>query len=263
MPLSMPDSIRVNDLPKGFKAYLGYEDGNWPTISQLRQAFPGAFTVNLTVTARTLNTDGIDCEPGNPNALTSANWIQDKLQAHPDSRPIAYADLASTGYRAIDIWDYLTRKGIKRNQYRILTAHYTYTAHICGPHTCGQFPVDADGTQWTNKYPGQNGSLVDMSMLSDTFFIPTQPAGEVDVKLPTLVQGNTGQSVRNWQGLLVAHGYGYLLGGSATGNVMQQAGVDGDFGVRTAHATLMFKTARKLPGNSTVDTATWEAGLQS
>lgn len=266
MTIAMPDSIRVADLPAGYLAYLGYADGKWPTAAELAAKFPNAHRVILTVTGNTLDCDGIDCEPGNPNSAQSADWCARKLAQSPGSRPIVYASVLGDQWHGMGavIAD-LNARGIPRSSVRLLSAHYGAGAHICGPRSCGLISSEMDGTQWTDTYSGVNGAMVDMSQLRDGFFTtPVTSWGDVLLAtIPTVKQGDSGQAVANWQGLLVSHAYGYLLGGSTTGNVMQQAGVDGIFGAKTSEATVRFQTDRGLKGDGIVGQQTWTAGLTS
>jgi peptidoglycan hydrolase-like protein with peptidoglycan-binding domain len=202
--LAMPDSVTVSDLPDGYPAYLGYADGLYQTAADLAARFPAAHRVILTVTGMTLDADGIDCEPANPNARQSVEWAGHKLAAAPGSRPPIYASVIGTpGYGMADVLHELAAQGILRSAVRLLTAHYAwksglYAKHICGPGSCGLLSVDADGTQWTDTYIGVNGHLIDMSVLRDDFFAAAPPAPQPPVtqwtefdmaKLPVLRQG--------------------------------------------------------------------------
>ncbi len=170
----MPDSVTPGNIPMGYPAYLGYVDGQWPTAPRLPVLFPGAKVVSLTVTGQTLAADGVDSEPGNVNAAKAAGWVKSKLENAPDSRPVVYADLETPGYGMPWVIAALLKLGIGRAQYRILTAHYTGQAHVCTPQSCqaGGQPIGftADGTQWTDKFPGISGTPIDMSALNDDFF---------------------------------------------------------------------------------------------
>jgi lysozyme len=84
---------------------------------------------------------------------------------------------------------------------------------------------------------------------------------EADVKLAQVKQGDTGQAVRNAQGLLVAHGYGYMIAPDPGSSVEDKSGVDGIFGPKTAAAVAAFRQARKLPAGEVFDAAAWEAAL--
>ena len=266
MTIAMPDSITVADLPPGYPAYLGYADGKWPTAAELAAKFPAAHRVILTVTGGTLSCDGIDCEPGNPNSAASADWCGRKLVQTPYSRPIVYASVIGDAWHGMGaVLADLAARGIPRVNVRLLSAHYGAGAHICGPRSCGLISSEMDGTQWTDTFSGAGGNMVDMSQLRDDFFT-MPPSGWEDAvvaTLPTLKQGAAGQFVANWQGLLVSHAYGYLLGGANTGNVMQQAGVDGVFGQRTAQATVRFQADRGLAADGIVGQQTWTAALTS
>jgi lysozyme len=93
---------------------------------------------------------------------------------------------------------------------------------------------------------------------------PAPPTEHVEidmVKVPVLKQGSTGQAVRNWQGILVAHAYGYLIAPDPGSSVEEKSGVDGQFGSKTAKATVAFQTAMKLPATGVVGKAEWEAAL--
>ena len=126
---------------------------------------------------------------------------------------------------------------------------------------------------WQYRLTGQdldafNGSADEMRAWIASFAgpPPTPPHPptehvEVPVKLAVLKQGTTGQAVRNWQAMLVAHGYGYLIAPDPGSSVEDKSGVDGQFGPRTASATAAFRADRKLPASETVGKAEWEAAL--
>lgn len=111
-----------------------------------------------------------------------------------------------------------------------------------------------------------NGSPADMAAWIATYAKPA-PAPpivyvEIDmVKVPVLKQGSTGQIVRDWQGMLVAHAFGYLIAPDPGSSVEDKSGVDGDFGPKTAKATAAFQAAVKLPATGVVGKAEWEAAL--
>jgi len=208
MTLQMPDSIYPGNLLPGYPAYLGYVDGNRPTYPELKQMFPAAYLVGLTVTGRTLDADGIDVEPGNPNATEGARWAANKLAADAASRPVMYASLkGSPGYGMPWVLDELAARGILREQVRLHTAHYTERAHICSPGQCGA-TFTADATQWTSSFPGYGGSLIDMSDVHDSFFV-TAPQEET-VTVPGMPGEwlTTPYVVRESSGRLVALGQG-------------------------------------------------------
>lgn len=270
MTLPMPDSIYVDRLPDGYGQYLGYADGAVipATEPALRARFPHARLIILTVTGGTLDADGCDIEKGDLPPASGADWAQRRLAAAPHSRPVLYASPEAPGYRMSQVLTELDARGIGRQEVRLLSAHYGWTGpggpeHICGPSTCGLVPIPMDGTQWSDSFPGAGGFPIDMSALEDDFFGAPAPAQheEIDVKVTVVRQGSTGQPVRNWQGLLVAHGYGYLLGGKPGGSVEQLAGVDGTFGPATDAATRKFQQDRKLDVTGVAAAAEWSAAI--
>ena len=256
MTLAMPDSIRVADLPAGYPAYLGYADGNWPTATDLAKRFPQAHRVILTVTGGDLNADGIDCEPGNPDARSSAEWVA--RVGSPGFRPVIYASVIGTpGYGMGDVLNQLAAHRIPRASVRLLTAHYEWKTshgadpinlHICGPSTCNLLPVEADGTQWTDVWPGANhGSIIDLSALRPDFFgtPPPPPTWTENLvkQLPTVAPGATGTYVRTIQ--------------FQCGERHHPTTVDGVFGPNTESAVRAVQSAAHVPVDGIVGQQTW------
>lgn len=177
MTIAMPDSITPGNIPMGYPAVLGYADGDWPTAARLPELFPKARHVVLTVLGGTLAADGIDCEDGNGDAGRAADWVRRKLAAQPGSRPVVYADLATPGYSMTEVLAELAGLGVRREQVRLLSAHYD-GEHVCSPaRGCKDkdgkvITWSADGTQWTKSFPGVGGVPIDMSALADDFFGP-------------------------------------------------------------------------------------------
>lgn len=261
MTIAMPDSTVPGDMPRGYPAYLAYVDG-WRSkdADTVRAMFPGAQILTLTVLGGATAADGCDREPGDLSPASAAAWLRWRIQAGAQ-RPVLY-DSRDDVPATLQV---LAALGVSRAQVRILSAHYGAGEHICGPGTCGA-SFQAQGTQWTDTFPGLNGSLIDMSELAGDFFssppeTANPPAAEVNVQLQVLKLGSSGQQVSNWQGLLVAHAYGYLLGGAATGDVMARAGVDGQFGPATDAATRKFQADRGLAVDGICGAQTWAAAL--
>ena len=255
MTLAMPDSTVPANLPPGYRAYLGYVDGKWPTWLKLAALFPSAKVVSLTVLAgQAIGADGVDIEPGNSNATSGTAWIARKLARQPGSRPVAYASMeGQPGYGMPDVIAELAELGIDRAQVRLLTAHYTGVPHVCSPATCrtsdGQ-PISftADGTQWTSAYPGVGGASIDMSLLADDFFGVTPPATpnwteKMMQELPVVKQGQTGNAVRTVQGLCGARGH--------------VTAVDGVFGPLTVAAVKAVQAAAKIAVDGICGPQTW------
>lgn len=255
MTVAMPDSINVDELPPGYPAYLGYVDGAVipATCAKLAARFPAARRVCLTTTGGTLDADGCDIENGDLTIRGGADWVHRKLSAeavagHAGSRPITYASVGVMGAVVDALW---RGYGIKRSEVRLLAAHYTGTAHICGPASCGELAVDADGTQWTDHFvwtPDGNpddARIVDMSQLRDDFFGPAGPTWTERLvrDLPVVRQGDTGEAVRTVQSLCVAR--------------HTPTTVDGVFGPLTRSAIMSAQKAGGIPADGVVGPLTW------
>lgn len=257
MTLAMPDSVTPGNIPMGFPAYLGYVDGLFKTAPRLPELFPGATVVSLTVLGSTLSADGIDCEPGNVSAHRAAVWVHDKLEAEPGSRPVVYADLESPGFSMSEVIAELVNLGVSRVKYRVLTAHYD-GEHVCSPaRGCKDkdgnvITFTADGTQWTDEFPGVGGAAIDMSVLADDFFGSTgstQPdqTEKILMQLPVVKQGQSGPVVRTIQGLCCARGHGVA--------------VDGVFGPATLAAVKGIQSAAGVTADGVAGPVTWRALL--
>ena len=255
--IQMADSITPENLPEVYPAFLAYVDGHWPTAARVRAMFPKARLLTLTVVGGQAVADGCDCEAGDMGPAQAAAWAGQRLKAG-EWRPVVYASADAMA----GVLFQLDALGIARARVRLLSAHYGEGNHVCGPGTCKAMAVDADGTQWTDSAAGVGGTLIDLSTLNDDFFGATAPVTtmEVDVTLAQLQNGSTGQPVQNWQGILVAHGLGSMIA-TGTGDVMQQAGVDGQFGAKTEAATKRFQAEAGLPQTGIVDAATWQKAL--
>ena len=66
--------------------------------------------------------------------------------------------------------------GIRPGEIRLWSAHYTHTTHVCGPSSCRELGITADGTQWTDRALGRT---LDQSLLAGDFFgaRPARTAG--------------------------------------------------------------------------------------
>jgi len=164
MTLRMADSITPGNLPPGYDAYLGYVDGSWPDFRAEVKRFPGAHVLGIAVTAAD-DAEGLDIEFRDASPQDGPPWARRQI-ARKVWRPFLYAGAATMASVIGDL-------GAFRPQVRLLSAHYTYQRHICAPAVCG-YPA-VDGTQWTNRAAGLNGSLIDESELADDFFAAPAP----------------------------------------------------------------------------------------
>lgn len=261
MTIAMPDSIYPGNLPPGYKAYLGYPDGHWPTVSALKAKFPGAEIVSLTVLGGATVATGCDIENGDLNAVSGAAYLERRIAAG-QKLPVAYMSVSNVGAVVSE----LSALHVSRSQVRLLSAHYGQGEHICGPATCRLTSVACDGTQWTDTFAGENGTRIDMSALNDGFFSGTAVTGtggtatgtgttwedSLLATISTVQFGSSGQAVKNWQGLLNAHGYS-----------LAPAGIDGSFGSMTRAQTEKFQQDRRLSVDGVVGEKTWTSALTS
>lgn len=247
MTLAMPDSTNVNSLPAGYPAYLGYSDGNWPTAKALEAMFPDAEHVILTVAGGPAAhgvrvAPGTDVEPMDLTAAEGAAWASGHA-----GRPVIYASVqGEPGYGMRDVRDHLAALGIQRSAVRLLSAHYGFGPHICGPHSCDLIDIEMDGTQWTDTYSTGN-AFIDMSMLADDFFgaAPQTETERLVQELGVVRQGGALNpiAVRTVQGLCCARSH--------------PVAVDGIFGPSTNGAVRGIQAQARITVDGIVGPQTW------
>ncbi|MGZ4202853.1 MAG: hypothetical protein ACXVRH_12420 [Thermoleophilaceae bacterium] len=161
MTVKMYDSVTVSDIPADAPAVAGYVNGKFATFPLLEQRFTRANRLSIAVTAAA-DAECLDVEAGDARPDQAAGWVKRQM-ARSVKRPILYASVSQmTG-----VLRALTAGGIRRDQVRLWTAHYTHKPHICSP-ACGfGFNTNADATQWTDHSEGRH---LDESLCSDTFF---------------------------------------------------------------------------------------------
>lgn len=253
MTLAMPDSVNVNQLPVGYDAYLGYDDGEFQTAAALRKLFPEANLVILTVTGAfgqgthgVLVASGVDAEPGDVTAAAAVNWAASHLAPAGAPGPVIYASvIGNPGFGMVDVLDRLEHARIARSEVRLLSAHYGEGPHICGPDSCDAIAVEMDGTQWTDQFTTPAGAVIDMSMLRDDFFAPAQSETErLVTELGIVRQGMTGDAVKTVQGLCNARNSAKLT-------------IDGIFGGQTEAAVIWLQSHAHVTTDGIVGPQTW------
>jgi hypothetical protein len=175
MTLAMPDSDESRALPPGYPAYAGYADGgigDQPNAARIAAAFPSAHHLSIALSA-SHDADCLDVEPRAASPADVVSWLT-RQRKRGLVRPALYASVSTMRGSILPIGRAL---GLS---VRLWTAHYGQGEHICGPKTCGELTVDADGTQWTDAYRTPSGAVVDMSVLADDFFgTPVPPTAWV------------------------------------------------------------------------------------
>jgi hypothetical protein len=256
MTIRMLDAADSRTLLAGYAAYGAYNDGgigDQPNYTKVVAAHPGAHVLSIALSAEH-DADCLDVEEFAASAQDVHAWTA-RQATRGVVRPVTYA---SVDRWRTDIWP---RMSTHRGRIRIWTAHYGLGEHICGPSTCGSFPVNVDGTQWSNQFAGVNGALIDISTLHDDFFsggpLPTDWTQETLMQLTVVKQGQLGEAVKTVQGLCRARGQGTVLGNGGP----NKDGVDGVFGPKTTAAVEAIQVAAKITKDGVVGPQTWPALL--
>ena len=201
--LRMGDAIYPGNLPAGLDAYAGYDSGNWPDFPTIAGAHPGVPVLEITPWAQAKGAC-LDIETGDATADQFPLWWLNRCFAGV-YRPVAYASISLMP----NVVGYCNNAKIARADYRLWSAHYTGTPHICGPTSCG-YPVQCDGTQWID-HGGWDESL----LAADFFALPTPtppppaPAPPVQVGTPTPIPGQAGLMNVDWSFTTGTDGTGY------------------------------------------------------
>lgn len=99
---TMYDSVNASAIPANAAIVAGYVDGIglWKASDWAR--FPNAVKIRISSLGTTA-AHVLDCEPGNPNATSSVNWVQMARAAGYD--PYVYTAEWAAGYRWQDVVD--------------------------------------------------------------------------------------------------------------------------------------------------------------
>lgn len=159
--IAMFDSVTVSQIPRDAEAVAGYVNGYWPTYATLLREFPHARKLSIAVTVHA-DAECLDVEPGDAVPEDAPYWVKRQIR-RGIRRPVVYTSVS----QAARLMSVLAAHGIKRSQYRLWTAHYTFQKHFCGP-ACGfSFAGRADATQWTDR---ANNLSLDESICAPDFF---------------------------------------------------------------------------------------------
>lgn len=139
--LTMYDAITkyVALMPTGGDIYAGYDDGSYNDVQAIIDRFPDKPVLSIDVTGAN-QAQALDVENGDATVADIDPWLAQYGLAGPVfDRPVVYmsVDLARASFPSAHPTGCL-----------LWSAHYTQTAHICGPSSCGSLPYDADMTQW-------------------------------------------------------------------------------------------------------------------
>lgn len=148
-PSLMYDSVDLSQIPSGAPAVAGYVGGHWPTYPQLAKRFPHARRVSIAVNASE-DAECLDVEAGDARPDQAPAWLARQKQRGL-KRPRIYCSVSA----AQTVIDTLAKAGHPRSTYRLWTAHYTGSPHVCGPNCGFGFRSTADATQYTDKALGR------------------------------------------------------------------------------------------------------------
>ncbi len=159
-PLVMYDSVTVTAIPTDAAIVAAYIQGDpYPNLAAVKARCPKAKIVTVALHS-TLDADCLDIELGGALNSQAADWYHRTKKRI--ERPIFYTSLSN----AQALVDLLDHEGIKRDTYKLWSAHYNYQQHRCGP-SCGfGLKTHANATQWTNRAHGLN---LDESLVGASF----------------------------------------------------------------------------------------------
>lgn len=165
--LTMYDSVNLADIPSSAGAVAGYVNGKWATYPLLAAKFPKALRLSISVNAEG-DAECLDVEPLDATNAQAPEWFRRQKTLRPTHKPKLYTSLSNV----MALVGVMTAAGIHPDEYQIWSAHYTHTAHLCGP-SCGfglNFTVAA--TQYTDIALARN---LDASLVSAGFFTTPIP----------------------------------------------------------------------------------------
>ena len=245
MTIAMYDSVDLSQIPLDAPAVAAYVDGRFANYAEAKTRFPKASILSIAVFAAD-NADCLDIETGDATPAQAAGWVARQI-ARGAVRPCLYGSASTMG----QILAAMKAAGVARNTLRLWSAHYTGAAHVCGPHSCGEMTVDADGTQWTDIARGKD---LDESLLLDNFFgkavtPPVVTYLTVATSLPVLTPGMSDANLPHW----------YIRRAQSIMNGVYGAGltVDGEYGPATVTAVRGVQAHYGLAVDGITGSATW------
>jgi hypothetical protein len=162
-PKRMFDDVTLSLVPEKAEAVGCYVNGAFKNCAEAKTKFPHAHRLSISVTASDPNARCLDIEGGDATIDEAPGWFHDHAKERPHEVPVFYISVSM----ADELVAYLKAHGIKRRQYDLFTAHYTFEPHLCGPKTCGECRAHADSTQYSDVALGRS---LDVSKLSPDFF---------------------------------------------------------------------------------------------
>jgi len=250
--LVMFDSVDLSQIPADATALGCYVDGRFANSAEAADRFPHARILTIAVFAAH-DADALDIEQGDATPGQAVGWYA-RQRARGVARPCLYA---SAFVMDTEVIPAIRAAGIGRQAVRLWSAHYTDSPHICGPASCKELGIDADGTQFTDRALG--GRNLDQSLLADDFFDAAPAAGWQEAlmnKLPILSEGAADRPgrvyfVRRMQALTKAVGEIKGL------NLAACQEMSGTFDAATKAALQQVQASWKVAADGTCGPVTW------
>jgi hypothetical protein len=170
MTLIMFDDVTPSLIPSTAEAVGYYVDGRYKDGTDIAKLFPKAKLVGIAVTS-TDDADVLDVETGNATIADIFPWLtrqRSKTWTGSTSKPVIYTSVSNVDSMMLT----MDANKFARSDYLIWSAHYTGSAHVCGPDTCKATSTACDATQYTDSALGKS---LDESECSAAFF-RTDPA---------------------------------------------------------------------------------------
>lgn len=162
LPKVMFDDTSIELIPPKAPAVACYTNGLYKNCAEVHIKFPHARKVTIDVANSNPAADFLDIERGDATIEDAPGWFREHQVRRHNALPGFYISISEA--QALE--SVLRAHGIKRHEYILWTAHYTFHAHICGPKTCG-YQSRADGTQFTDW---SHSKSLDQSLLKESFW---------------------------------------------------------------------------------------------
>jgi hypothetical protein len=152
------------------EAVAAYGNGRFANFAVAKQEFPQAHLLEVDVDGQGIGDAG-DFEAGDMSYEEAGNWAKRRIQAGV-SRPVIYFEVSAWG----SVMASLEGAGVRADQVRLWTAHYTGRPHLCSEACRPAVTGRADATQWgspqaAGTLPGRYARRnIDVSSTADDFW---------------------------------------------------------------------------------------------
>lgn len=166
MTVTAYDDVTVDLIPADAQYVFYYVDGTYANGTAMKARFPDAVLAGIAVNPAD-DADVLDVETGDATIADIYAWLKRQLanrKYRATSVPVIYTSVSNVDQMMLT----MDANGFKHgSEYKIWSAHYTGTAHICSPTTCKATSYICDATQWTDTADGKS---LDQSLVNTGFF---------------------------------------------------------------------------------------------